>query len=113
MRKSAISPIGKWEIKKNKAETVNAEHVQTFFFFFFHSLRVIGTLHVSGFTQKQLIMSLGVKNDHLLYFNLSMKCRYYFFGEVCSGVEGAKVFNYEDSQGTELLNQLFMWQSPM
>lgn len=35
MRKSAISPIGKWEIKKNKAETVNAEHVQTFFFFFF------------------------------------------------------------------------------
>lgn len=42
-----------------------------------------------------------------------MKCRYYFFGEVCSGVEGAKVFNYEDFQGTELLNQLFMWQSPM
>lgn len=78
MRKSDILPIGKWEMRENKAETANAECVQ----FFFLSLRLIGTLCVSGFTQVQIMISLGVKNDHLLYSNFTMKCRYYFFGEV-------------------------------
>lgn len=31
MRKSDILPIGKWEIRENKAETANAERVQFFF----------------------------------------------------------------------------------
>lgn len=34
------------------------------------------------------------------------------FLERCGDVEGAKVFNYEDAQGTELLNQLLTCQSP-
>lgn len=76
MGKIDISPIGKLETRESKAETVNTEHVWSCFF---HPLKLIGTLHISGFTQNQLMVSPGVKNDHLLNSNLSLKYRYSFF----------------------------------
>lgn len=59
--KSDISPIGKLQIREDRAETVDTEHVQTDSFLIPEAYRYITWKWVSTKT------NLGVENDHLPY----------------------------------------------